>query len=67
MEIVYAAEKPSIANLLSEHVEQPVAADDIDVREDPNETGSFRIGWQFRHFVLAPNGEIACDDLELQD
>ena len=61
MEIVYAAEKPSIAKLLSEHIEQRVSADDIDVRENPDETGSFRIGWQFRRFVLSPNGEIARD------
>ena len=67
MEIVYAAEKPSIAKLLCKHIEQPVAADEIDVRENPDETGSFRIGWQFRRFLLAPNGEIAPDEFELLD
>ena len=67
MDIVYAAEKPSIANLLSDYIEQPVAAEEIDVSENPDETGSFRIGWQFHRFLLSPNGEIASDDLELQD
>lgn len=67
MDIVYAAEKPSIANLLSKHIEQPIAAAEIDVSENPDETGSFRIDWQFRHFVMAPNGEIADDELELLD
>jgi len=66
MEIVYAAEKPSIAKLLSRHIDQPVALDDIDVRENPNETGSFRIDWQFRRFLLSPAGEIVTDELELQ-
>ncbi|MDJ0698688.1 MAG: hypothetical protein QNJ07_02425 [Woeseiaceae bacterium] len=67
MDIVYAAEKPSIANLLSEYVEEPVAAEEINVSENPDETGSFRIGWQFRHFVLSPNGAIASDELEILD
>ncbi len=63
MEIVYAAEKPSIAKLLSEHIEQPITADDIDVRENPEETGSFRIDWRLRRFLLSPNGDIASDEL----
>ena len=67
MDIVYAAEKPTIANLLSDYIEQPVTADEINVSENPDETGSFRIDWRFRHFVLAPNGEIATDELELLD
>jgi len=67
MDIVYAAEKPSIANLLSEYIERPVSANEIDVSENPDETGSFRIDWQFRHFVLSPNGEIVSDELELLD
>lgn len=66
MEIVYAAEKPSIAKLLSKHIEQPVALDDIDVRENPEETGSFRIDWKFRRFLLSPSGEIATDGHELR-
>ena len=67
MDIVYAAEKPSIAMLLSEHVEQPVAEEEIRITENPDETGSFRIDWRLHHFVLAPNGKIAADELELLD
>lgn len=59
MNIVYAAERPSIADLLSDYVDQPIAENEIHISEDPNETGSFRIGWQFHKFVLSPNGEIA--------
>ena len=65
MDIVYAAEKPSIAKLLSEHTRRPIRPNEIRVAENPDETGSFRIDWRFRRFLLAPNGEIAADDLEL--
>jgi hypothetical protein len=58
MDIVYAAEKPSIARLLSSHTERPVAPEEISVSENPNETGSFYIGWRFNRYVMLPNGEI---------
>lgn len=63
MNIVYAAEKPSIAKLLSEHVRRRVSPEEIRVAENPNETGSFFIGFEFEHFVLSPNGAIRADRL----
>jgi hypothetical protein len=67
MDIVYAAEKPSIAKLLSDHTKRRVRPDEIKVTENPDETGSFYIGWQFEKYVLSPNGRIAPDALELLD
>lgn len=61
MDIIYAAEKPSIAKLLSDHISEPICPDDIDVVENPDETGSFRIDWRFKKFLLSPAGEIASD------
>jgi hypothetical protein len=59
MNIVYAAEKPSIAKLLSEHIRESVGPEDIYVAENPDETGSFRIDWRLKRYVLSPGGEIA--------
>ena len=39
MDIVIAAEKPSIAGLLSRHLRCPVAPQDIRVKPNPDETG----------------------------
>jgi hypothetical protein len=64
MNIVYAAEKNSIATLLSRHVRRCVRPDEIKVSENPDETGSFFIGFDLDHYVLSPNGEIARDRLE---
>lgn len=58
MNIVYAAEKPSIAGVLSEHLHHAIREDDIHVRDNPNETGSFLVSWRLRKFVLSPNGEV---------
>lgn len=67
MDIIYAAEKPSIAKLLSDHTKHRVMPDEIKVTENPDETGSFCIGWQFERYVLSPDGRIAADTLELLD
>ena len=64
MDIIYAAEKPSIATLLSKHVKRRVLPDEIKVSENPDETGSFYIGFNLDHYVLSPSGEIAQDRLE---
>jgi len=64
MDIVYAAEKPSIAKLLSEHMRRRVRPEDIKVSENPDETGSFYIGFNLNNFVLSPNGEIHSDKLK---
>ncbi len=65
MDIVYAAEKPSIAKVLSEHVNRQVSPGDIDVQANPDETGSFLIRWQFDRFIMSPSGEVASNMLEL--
>ena len=61
MDIVYAAEKPSIADLVEDHVRQSVAPDEIEIAENPNETGSFYVGWRRETFILSPAGEVASD------
>ncbi len=63
MDIVYAAEKPSIATLLSKHVNRRVRPDEIKVSENPDETGSFFIGFDLEHYVLSPSGQIVRDSL----
>lgn len=67
MDIVIAVEKPSIAGLLSEHMRRTVRPDEIQVTENPDETGSFYIGFQLDRYVMSPNGEIETNDLELVD
>jgi hypothetical protein len=65
MDIVYAAEKPSIAKVLSEHVKREIRPGDIQVHANPDETGSFFIRWRFSQFVMAPNGEVVANSPEL--
>ena len=67
MDIVYAAEKPSIAKLLSIHTKRRVRPQDIMVTENPDETGSFFIGFQFDRYVLSPDGKIEANELMLLD
>ena len=67
MDIVYAAEKPSIAGLLSERVKRDISPEEITVTENPSETGSFYIGWQLNRYVMSPDGEITRKSLELLD
>lgn len=58
MNIVYAAEKPSIAGILSEYLQLRVQEQEIEVRDNPDETGSFLIQWDLHRFVLSPNGQV---------
>lgn len=67
MNIVYAAEKTSIANLLSEYIQRHVEPQDIKLTENPDETGSFFVGLQLERYVISPNGEIASDTLVMRD
>jgi hypothetical protein len=67
MDIVYAAEKPSIATLLSERVNHEIGPEDITVTENPDETGSFFIGYRLNRYIMSPDGDIALENLELVD
>lgn len=58
MDIVYAAEKPSIAKVLSEHVKRDVRPGDIQVEANPDETGSFFIRWRCSRYLMSPNGAV---------
>lgn len=67
MDIVIAAEKPSIAKLMSQYMRRRVRPEEIKVSENPDETGSFYIGFDLNHYILSPNGEIVSDILQLVD
>jgi hypothetical protein len=58
MEIIYAAEPDSIASLISDYTRCPVSPAELEVAEDPGETGSFYIDWNFNHYTLKPDGTI---------
>jgi len=61
MDIVYAAEKTSIADVLSDRLRDRVSSRDIEVCENPDETGSFLVKWRLQRFVLAPNGDLEAE------
>ncbi len=67
MDIVYAAEKPSIARLFSERMKRCVQPEDLRITENPDETGSFYIGWELDRYVMSPDGGIARDSLSLAE
>ena len=67
MDIVIAAEKPSIARLFSEYIRQRISPEEIEVTENPDETGSFYIGFHFDRYVMSPSGEFESGNLELVD
>lgn len=59
MDIVIAAEKPSIAGILSKHLNHRVWPQEIRVHANPDETGSFLINWRLNHYVMSPDGQVA--------
>lgn len=61
MDIVYAAEKSSIADVLSDRLRDRISEREIDVSENPDETGSFLVRWRADHYVLTPDGEVVLD------
>ena len=61
MDIVYAAEKPSIADVLSNRLCEQIKPQEIEVHENPNETGSFLVTWRLSHYVVSPSGRVERD------
>lgn len=66
MNIVIAAEKSSIATLLSDFVKRQVNPEEIKISENPDETGSFFVGLGFERYIVSPNGEVHADRLKLR-
>jgi hypothetical protein len=62
MDVIYAAEKTSIAELLGDYVKQDVRPEEISVTPNPSETGSFFVGWRFNRYLISPAGEIASEN-----
>ncbi len=58
MNIIYAAEKPSIAGILSDYLHTNVKPQEIDVCDNPDETGSFLIKWDIHRFIMSPDGQV---------
>jgi len=61
MDIVYAAEKPSIADVLSDRLCDHVRPQEIEVYENPDETGSFLVTWRLNLYVVSPSGNVEPD------
>ena len=61
MDIVYAAEKSSIADVLSERLGDYVPSREIEVHDNPEETGSFLVKWRFNLYVVSPNGDVEAE------
>ena len=47
----------------SEHVKQCVAAEDIKVSENPDESGSLLAGHRPDRYVISPRGDVRVDRL----
>ncbi|HEY7673469.1 MAG TPA: hypothetical protein VIC71_14770 [Gammaproteobacteria bacterium] len=62
MDVIYAAEKTSIAELLGDYVNEDIRPEEISVVENPSETGSFFVGWRLHRYMLSPGGEIASEN-----
>lgn len=67
MDIVIAAEKPSIAKLLGDYIKRNIAPDEIEVTENPDETGSFFVGFRLDRYILSPGGEIVAETLRTDE
>ena len=59
MEVVYAAEKPTIADVLSDRLHLRIEPDEIEVHDNPEETGSFLVDSRHGRYILSPSGGVA--------
>ena len=57
MDVVSAAEKSSIADVLSDRLCDRVNPHEIEVHESPSEMGSFLVKWRLKYYVMSPNGD----------
>jgi len=58
MDIVYAAEKRSIADILSHRLQQNIEPQELEVQDNPDQTGSFFVSLGFDQYVMSPSGQL---------
>ena len=61
MEIIYAAEKLTIAEEVRKRLRLTIRPQDIEICEDPDQTGRFRVRSEHGRYLFTPGGQLLPD------